>query len=69
VTAERQGVPAIGVMTERFVSAGALMARVLGFPGYGFATIGHPISSADDAALQAMASVVSGRVRALLLVP
>jgi hypothetical protein len=36
VTAERLGVPAMAVMTTRFVSAAELMARVLGFPGYAF---------------------------------
>ena len=30
--AERQGVPAIAVMTERFVSAAELMSRALGMP-------------------------------------
>jgi hypothetical protein len=67
VTAERLGIPAIGVMTERFASAAEMMARVLGFPGYGFATIAHPISSATDAELGAMAAAVMGRVRGLLL--
>ena len=67
MTAERLGVPAIGVMTERFASAAALMSRVLGFPDYGFATIAHPISSATDAELRAMAASVIVRVAALLL--
>ena len=66
MTAERLGVPAIGVMTERFASAAELMARVLGFAGYEFATIAHPISSATDAELHAMATVVAARVRGLL---
>ena len=38
----------MAVMTTRFVSAAELMARVLGFPGYEFAVIPHPISSASD---------------------
>ena len=42
-------------MTERFVSAAELMSRVLGYPGYAFARIGHPVSSATDAELAAMA--------------
>ena len=40
--------PAIGVMTERFVSAAEMMSRVLGMPGYAFAVIDHPVSSATD---------------------
>ena len=35
-------------MTEQFVSAAELMSRVLGMPGYEFAVIGHPVSSASD---------------------
>jgi hypothetical protein len=55
VTAERQGVPAFGVMTERFVSAAEMMSRVLGMPGYVFAVIDHPVSSATDDQLKSMA--------------
>ena len=42
-------------MTERFVSAAETMGRVLGMPGYGFSTIDHPVSSANDAGLAARA--------------
>jgi predicted dienelactone hydrolase len=38
-------------MTTRFVSAAEMMARVLGMPGYAFAVIDHPVSSATDAEL------------------
>ncbi len=69
MTAERLGVPAIGVMTERFVSAAELMARVLGMPGYPFAVIPHPVSSASDDALRVMANMTMARVRGLLLLP
>ena len=47
--------PAFSVMTERFVSAAEMMSRVLGQPGYAFATIGHPLSSATDEQLKEMA--------------
>ena len=53
-------------MTERFVSAAELMARVLGFPGYAFAVIPHPISSAGDDELRAMAAVAMEQARRLL---
>ena len=42
-------------MTERFASAAELMSRVLGMPGYDFAKIGHPVSSATDDELKARA--------------
>ncbi len=35
-------------MTEQFVSAAELMARVLGAAAYSFVTIAHPISSVSD---------------------
>ena len=67
VAAERLGIPALGVMTTRFVSAAELMSRVLGMPDYPFAVIDHPISSAAAAALQARAEKTIERARELLL--
>jgi hypothetical protein len=57
----------MAVMTTRFVSAAELMARVLGFPDYQLAVIAHPISSADDDALRAMAQAAADQARRLLL--
>jgi hypothetical protein len=59
----------MAVMTTRFVSAAELMARVLGFPGYAFAVIQHPISSATDDGLRAMAETAAEHARRLLLLP
>ena len=57
----------MAVMTTRFVSAADLMARVLGFPGYAFATIAHSISSASDDALREAAAAATEQARTLLL--
>ena len=54
------------MMTTRFVSAAELMSRVLGMPGYAFAVIGHPVSSATDDELAAMARATIDQVRGLL---
>ena len=51
VSSERAGTPALGVMTSRFISAAELMSNVLGAPGYKFAAIDHPVSSASDTEL------------------
>ena len=59
--------PAIGVMTTRFASAAELMARVLGMPGYAFAVIEHPISSASDAELEARVRATLEQARRLLI--
>ena len=55
IAAERVGVPAVGVMTEKFVSAAELMSRALGADGYPFAVIDHPVSSATSDELLARA--------------
>ena len=57
----------MAVMTTRFVTAAEMMARVLGFPGYEFAVIAHPISSAGDDALRGMAATAAAEARRLLL--
>lgn len=57
----------MAVMTTRFVSAAELMARVLGFAGYQFAVIPHPISSANDTALRDMAAAAATQARDLLI--
>ncbi len=54
-------------MTTRFASAAELMARVVGFPGYAFAVIPHPISSAGDDGLRDMAAATIAQARDLLL--
>ncbi len=54
-------------MTTNFVSAAELMAQVLGMPGYAFAIIDHPVSSASDAALRERAITALNQGIALLL--
>ena len=54
-------------MTTRFVSAAELMSRVLGMPDYAFAIIDHPVSSATDDGLRAMAAATVREVPRLLL--
>ena len=56
-------------MTSRFVSAAEMMSCVLGMPDYRFATIGHPVSSATDDDLRAMARLAIEQGRGLLVRP
>jgi hypothetical protein len=65
--AERLGVPAVGVMTTRFVTAAKLMAKVLGMPDYPFSVIDHPISNAGDAGLEARARATLQDIESRLL--
>jgi hypothetical protein len=54
-------------MTTRFVSAAETMGRVLGMPGYGFAVIDHPVSSASDHELRLRAEATLAQGARLLL--
>ena len=67
VSSERAGTPALGVMTSRFVSAAELMSNVLGAPGYKFAVIDHPVSSASDTELANKAEKVVELIDDLIL--
>jgi hypothetical protein len=60
-------VPAIGVMTTRFVSAADMMCRVLGVPDFKYAVIDHPISSASDERLADYARATIDQARQILL--
>jgi hypothetical protein len=67
IAAERQGTPAVAVMTTNFVTAAELMGRILGIPGYQFAVIKHPVSSATDAGLQARARTTIEAINSIVL--
>lgn len=54
-------------MTTRFVTAAELMSRVLGLPGYEFAVIEHPVSSAGDEGLRLAAATTLAEMRRLLV--
>jgi hypothetical protein len=54
-------------MTTRFASAAEMMSRVLGMPDYRFAQIGHPVSSATDDELRAMARTAIEQGMSMLL--
>ncbi len=54
-------------MTEPFVPTANVLARVLGMPGYPLCVIPHPISSDNDAALQAKATDAARQVAEILL--
>ena len=59
--------PGVGVMTSEFASAAELMAQVLGMPGYKFAIIDHPVSSADDKGLEERARATLESIRRIVL--
>jgi hypothetical protein len=66
IAAERLGIPAVGVMTDRFVKSAEVMARVNGLPDYPFAVIGHPVANDSDEALRTKAEIAVKRIVPLL---
>ncbi|MCY3971222.1 MAG: hypothetical protein OXG74_14910 [Acidobacteria bacterium] len=67
MTFEREGVPAVGVMTSAFVDGAELMSHACGAPGYPFAVIEHPISSATGAELLERAAEIVRQAEGLVL--
>ena len=63
---ELRGIASVAIMTEQFVSAAELMARVLGAESYPFAVIDHPISSATPDELATRARTAAAECAILL---
>jgi hypothetical protein len=57
----------VAVITSAFVDAASLMAQVCGLPGYAFAVVTHPISSARDEELADKARQALVQAERLLL--
>jgi hypothetical protein len=45
---ERAGIPSVSVCTTAFTITADAMARNLGFPGYQYVTLPHPIASRTE---------------------
>lgn len=55
VSAEKAGITATAIITDRFVQTAQAMADVSGMPGYPFVVISHPIANNDDDVIRAKA--------------
>lgn len=60
------GIPAVGIMTDRFQRSAEVMADLNGLPGYPFAVIGHPIANNSDDVLRQKATAAVERIVSLL---
>ena len=69
VSAEKLGIPAACVITDRFGRSARVMAELLGLPQYAVATIPHPISDNTEPELRAKAEAVLRQAIGLLLSP
>jgi hypothetical protein len=66
IAAETRGIPAVAVMTDRFVPSARAVAELNGLPDYPFVVIGHPIANDGDEELRRKAEAVVTRIAALL---
>jgi hypothetical protein len=69
ISAEKAGIAATAIITDRFMQTAQVMAQVSGMPGFPFAVIPHPISNNDDALLRAKAAQAVQQCMAILLQP
>jgi hypothetical protein len=51
---ERAGIPSVSVCTTAFKISADAMARSLGFPGYQYVTVEHPVASRTEGEIDEM---------------
>jgi hypothetical protein len=62
LAAERRGIPAAAVMTDRFTVTAEAVVELNGLAGYPYVVIPHPIASDSDAELSAKAEASIARI-------
>jgi hypothetical protein len=55
IVLERAGIPAVSLCTDAFRITAEAMANQLGFPGYQYVTVPHPIASRTEEEIDHMA--------------
>jgi hypothetical protein len=55
IVLERAGIPAVSICTTAFRITAEAMARSLGFPGYQYVAVPHPIASRTEKEIDEMA--------------
>ena len=63
---EREGIPAISIVTDAFVETGNIMASNWGIPGFRFLSVPHPVANLNDEELDQRADDVVNEVVELL---
>jgi hypothetical protein len=69
ISAEKLGIPAAGVITERFAPTARVMANFLGLADYPVVSIAHPISNNTEDEIRAKAEEVVLQVIRVLQSP
>ena len=66
LAAERRGIPAVAIMTDRFVPTARAVAELNGVPDYPYVVIPHPIANDTDDQLRVKMEAVVDRIVQLL---
>jgi hypothetical protein len=66
IAAERRGIPAVAIMTDRFEGSARAVAELNGVPDYPFVVIAHPVANDSDAELRVKAEAAVERLVPLL---
>jgi hypothetical protein len=67
INLEKQGIPAVAVVTEPFARTAAGLAELNGMPGYPFVVVPHPFGSLDETTVRSRADAVLAKIERLLL--
>jgi hypothetical protein len=57
IVLERAGIPAVSICTSAFRITAEAMARSLGFPGYQYVTVPHPVASRTQEEIDEIAAI------------
>jgi hypothetical protein len=63
---EKEGIPAISIVTDAFVETGNIMASNWGIPGFRFLSVPHPVANLNGETLDQRANDVVSEVVDLL---
>lgn len=69
MSAEKAGVAATAIITDRFVQTAQAMAAVSGMAAFPFAVIAHPIANNNDALIRRKAAEAVRQCLAILVQP
>lgn len=69
ISAEKLGIPAIAVITERFLPTARVMVSFSGLKDYPVACIAHPISHNTEAEVRSKAEEIVSQALAILQSP
>jgi hypothetical protein len=63
---EKEGIPAISIVTDAFIETGNIMASNWGIPGFRFLSVPHPVANLNDETLDQRANDVVSEIVDLL---